>query len=106
MKQKASSFVKVVSEKDNDDTDSSMCVISKRIKDEVCSLHYSKEEYHVIDGDNLFNECSDTLMSFLSKLSPNFEKNFAHCYDRKYHPLCNDKTIHKIATGPFSPCIK
>ena len=30
--------------------------------------------YHVIDGDNLFDECSDTLMSFLSKLSPNFEK--------------------------------
>ena len=74
MKQKASSFVKVVSEKDNDDTDSSMRVISKRIKDEVCNLHYSKEEYHVIDGDNLFDECSDTLMSFLSKLSPNFEK--------------------------------
>ena len=74
MKQKASSFVKVVSEKDNDDTDSSIRVISKRIKDEVCNLHYSKEEYHVIDGENLFDECSDILMSFLSKLSPNFEK--------------------------------
>ena len=69
MKQKVSSFVKVVSKKDYNDTDSSICVISKRIKDEVCNLHSSKEEYHVIDGDNLFDECSDTL-----KLSLNFEK--------------------------------
>ena len=74
MKHKASTFVKFVSKKDNDDTDSSMHIFSKRIKDEVCTLHYSKEEYHVIDGDNLFDECCDTLMSFLSKLLLNFEK--------------------------------
>ena len=73
MQEKASSLVKAVSETDNDDTDSSMRALSKKIKEDVRKLPSPKNEY-VIDTENLADECSETLMTLLSKLSPNFEK--------------------------------
>ena len=74
MQEKASSLVKAVSETDSDDTDSSMHVLSKKIKENVRKLPSPKNEYSVIDMENLADECSETLMTLLSKLSPNFEK--------------------------------
>ena len=74
MQEKASSLVKAVSETDNDNTDSSMRVLSKKIKEDVRKLPSPKNEYSVIDTENLADECSETLMTLLSKLSLNFEK--------------------------------
>ena len=76
MQEKASSLVKAVSETDNDDTDFSMRVLSKKIKEDVRKLPSPKNEYSVIDTENLADECSETLVTLLSELSPNFEKKF------------------------------
>ena len=97
LKQKASHLVNAVSETDNDDSDSSMRVLSKKIiKEEARRLPHSKNEYNVIENENLMDACSETLMTLLSKLSQNFEKKFACCYDRKYCDLCGDKTFTKL----------
>ena len=75
LKQKASHLVNAVSETDNDDVDSSMRVLSKKMKEEARKLPHSKNEYNVIESENLMDGCSETLMTLLSKLSPNFEKS-------------------------------
>ena len=72
MQEKASSLVKAVSETDNDDTDSSMRALSRKIKEDVRKMPSPKNS--VIDTENLADECSETLMTLLSTLSPNFEK--------------------------------
>ena len=52
------------------------CVsFQKKIKEEARKLPHSKNEYNVIGNKNLMDECSETLMTVLSKLSPNFKKN-------------------------------
>ena len=76
LKQKASHLVNTISEIDNNDVDSSMRVLSKKIKEEACKLPHSKNEYNVIEIENFMDECSETLMTLLSKLSPNFEKSW------------------------------
>ena len=100
LKQKASHLVNAVSETDNDDVDSLMRVLSKKIKKEARKLPHSKNEYNFIDNENLMDECSETLMTLLPNLSPNFEK----IYNRKYCGLCGDKTFYKIAISNFSSC--
>ena len=75
LKQKVSHLVNAVSETDNDDSDSSMRVLSKKIiKEEARRLPHSKNEY-VIENENLMDACSETLMTLMSKLSPNIEKS-------------------------------
>ena len=44
----------------------------KKIKEEARKLLHSKNEYNVIENENLMDECSETLMTLLTKLSPNF----------------------------------
>ena len=100
LKQKASHLVNAVSETDNDDVDSLMRVLSKKIKEEARKLPHSKNEYNVIENENLMDDCSETLMTLLPKLSPNFEK----MYDRKYCGLCGYNTFYKIAISTFSSC--
>ena len=75
LKQKASHLVNAVSETDNDDVDSSMRVLSKKIKKEARKLPHSKNEYKVIENENLMDKCSETLITLLPKLSPNFKKS-------------------------------
>ena len=75
LKQKASHLVNAVSETDNDDVDSSMRVLSKKIKEEARKLPHSKNEYKVIENENLVDKCSETLITLLPKLSPNFKKS-------------------------------
>ena len=89
-------MVNTVSKTDNDDVDSSMYVLSKQIKEEARKLPHSKNEYNVIENENLMDEFSETLMT------PIFEKKFTSCYDRKYCDLCGDKMFYKIAIGIFS----
>ena len=45
------------------------------IKEEARRLPHSKNEYNVIENENLMDACSETLMTLLSKLSQNFEKS-------------------------------
>ena len=76
LKQKASHLVNAVSETDNDDVDSSCVSFQKKmIKEEARRLPHSKNEYNVIENENLKDACSETLMTLLSKLSQNFEKS-------------------------------
>ena len=54
------------------------CVsFQKKIKEEIRKLPRSKNEYNVIENThettNLTDKCSETLMTLLSKLSPNIE---------------------------------
>ena len=100
LKQKASHLVNANSETDNDYVDSLMRVLSKEIKEEARKLLHSKNEYNVIENENLMDECSETLMTLLPKLSPNFEK----IYDRKYCGFCGYNTFYKIAISTFSSC--
>ena len=100
LKQKASHLVNAVSETDNDDVDSLMRVLLKKIKEEARKLPHSKNEYNVIENGSLMDDCSETLMTLLPKLSPNFEK----IYDRKYCGLCGYNTFYKIAISTFSSC--
>ena len=100
LKQKASHLVNAVSETDNDDVDSLMRVLSKKIKEEARKLPHSKNECNVFENENLMDECSETVMTLLPKLSPNFEK----IYDRKYCDLCGYNTFYKIAISTFSSC--
>ena len=54
------------------------CVsFQKKIKAEARKLPHSKNEYNVIESENLMDGCSETLMTLLSKLSPNFEKRLS-----------------------------
>ena len=76
LKQNASHLVNTVSKTDNNGVDSSMRVLSKKIKEEARKLPHSKNEYNVIESENLMDGCSETLMTLLSKLSPNFEKSW------------------------------
>ena len=62
-------MVNTVSKTGNDDVDSSMCVLSKQIKEEARKLPHSKNEYNVIENENLMDEFSETLMT------PIFEKS-------------------------------
>ena len=77
LKQNASHLVNTVSKTDNNGVDSSMRVLSKKIKEEARKLPHSKNEYNVIENThettNLTDKCSETLMTLLSKLSPNIE---------------------------------
>ena len=77
LKQKASHLVKIVSETNNDEFEASMNFISKKIKEETFKLPHSKNEYKVIEPENLMEECSDTLMTLLKYISPNFEKSLS-----------------------------
>lgn len=76
LKQKASGIVKNTPEV-NDDVYSSMEVLSKLIKEEAANVPNSKSVYGLLDTENLLEECSDALLTFSSKLSPNFEKSLA-----------------------------
>ena len=62
-------MVNTVSKTGKDDADSSMCVLSKQIKEEARKMPHSKNEYNVIESENLMNEFSETLMT------PIFEKS-------------------------------
>ena len=76
LKRNASHLVNTVSETDNNDVDSSMRVLSKKKKEEARKLPHSKNKYNVIENENFMDECSETLKTLLSKLSPNFEKSW------------------------------
>ena len=64
---------KIVSEDHNDnDDDVSMQRIVNRIKEEIKKMTKRKKiktEYSTINTENLFDECSSTLITFLSKFS-------------------------------------
>ena len=75
LKQNASHLVNTVSKTDNNGVDSSMRVLSKKIKEEARKLPHSKNEYKVIENENHMDKCSETLITLLPKLSPNFEKS-------------------------------
>ena len=62
-------MVNTVSKTGKDDADSSMCVLSKQIKEEARKMPHSKNEYNVIENENLMDEFSETLMT------PIFEKS-------------------------------
>ena len=71
---------KIVSEDHNDDDDDddddvSMQRIANRIKEKIKKMTKRKIEYNTINTENLFDECSNTLINFLSKLSPSFDKS-------------------------------
>ena len=78
---KAFSMFKIVSEDHNDDDDDdddddvSMQRIANRIKEKIKKMTKRKTEYNTINTGNLFDECSNTLITFLSKLSPSFDKS-------------------------------
>ena len=58
---------------DGDDDDTSIQRIARIIKQDVQKLPIGKSEYSTIETENLFDECSNTLLTLLSKISPNFE---------------------------------
>ena len=69
LKEKACSMFKVVFEdhKDDDDEDVSMQCIANRIKEEIKKMAKRKTEYNTTNTENLFDECSNTLIAFLSQ---------------------------------------
>ena len=70
-KEKASSMFKIVSEDHSDDDDDvSMQRIANRIKEEIKKVTKRKTEYNTINTENLFGECSSTLITLIS-----FDKN-------------------------------
>ena len=80
-KEKASLVFKTVSgdlndddDGDDDDDDVSIQNITNTIK-EIKKMAKRKTEYSTINTENLFDECSSTLITFLSKLSSNFDKS-------------------------------
>ena len=69
---------KVVSEDhsdDDNDNNVSMQRITSRIKEEIRKMTKIKTEYNTFNTKNLFDECSSILITFLSKLSPSFDKS-------------------------------
>ena len=70
LKEKASSMFKIVFEDHNDDDnddDVSMQRIANRIKEEIKKMAKRKTEYNTTNTENLFDECSNTLIAFLSQ---------------------------------------
>ena len=75
LKEKASSTFKIVFEDHNDDEDDvSMQRIANRII-EIKKITKRRTEYNIINTEKLFDGCSSTLITFLSKLSCGFEKS-------------------------------
>ena len=71
-----------------------MQYIAKTIKEEMKKMTKSKTEYNTINTENLFDECSSTLITFLSKLS-SFNKSL------------NDAMIGAIVTSVLTnSCIQ
>lgn len=71
LKEKASSMFKIVFEDhkddDDDDEDVSLQCIANRIKEEIKKMAKRKTEYNTTNTENLFDECSNTLIAFLSQ---------------------------------------
>ena len=70
LKEKASSMFKIVFEdhnNDDNDEDVSMQRIANRIKEEIKKMAKRKAEYNSTNTENLFDECSNTLIAFLSQ---------------------------------------
>lgn len=98
LKQKASNMFQLVSENvigDGDD-DTSIQQIARKIQEDVQKLPNGKSEYSTIGTENLFDECSSTLLTLLSKISPNFEK-FSCSNDWKYRDFCAVKKFYQFA---------
>ena len=51
--------------------------IVRKINKDVQKLPNDKSEYSTIEIENMLDECSNTLLNLLSKISPNFEKSLA-----------------------------
>ena len=48
--------------------------VANTTKEEIKMMTKRKTEYYTIKTESLFDECSSTLITFLSKLSPSFDK--------------------------------
>ena len=75
-KDKASLMFKLQTEV-NDDDDTVIRQIAQRIKSELKDLPNNNKEYTSLDKNNLFDECSKTLLNLLYSISPNFKNSLA-----------------------------
>ena len=77
LEEKAYSMFKIVSEDNNDydDDDVSMQSIANRIKKENKEMTKRKTKCSTINTENLFDACSNTPVTFSSKLSTSFDKS-------------------------------
>ena len=74
LKSKASSFIPLIDDDNEDEIDIHMKAVSTQIKKELKELLLDRLHYSKLNHETIFDECSYTLTSLLSLISPSLDK--------------------------------
>ena len=78
LKEKASKSLTLMSAEENEDDDFPLHKVATRIRFELNKIPYDGKRLTVLNNDNLFDDCSPTLASLLSIVSPKFVNSLSN----------------------------
>ena len=87
LKEKASKSFTLMSAEENEDDDVPLQKVATRIRSELNKIPYDGKRYTVLNNDNLFDDCSPTLASLLSIVSPKFVNSLSNAMVGHYRTV-------------------